>query len=108
MKRLFAWVAATVCLAFAGAVLAQDKPATTSDKPAATAQAKVATGFHFIDASTDALLSAILLSLQVYREPDAWHSLMQAGMQTDVSWTQAAKQYGQLYRSVIEEDANGD
>jgi starch synthase len=32
-----------------------------------TAQAKVATGFHFIDASTDALLSTILLSLQVYR-----------------------------------------
>jgi Amt family ammonium transporter len=41
MKRLFAWIAATVCLAFAGAVLAQDKPAPTPDKPAAAAQAKV-------------------------------------------------------------------
>ncbi len=71
-----------------------------------TAQAKVATGFHFIDASTDALLSAILLSLQVYREQDTWHSLIQAGMKTDVSWTQAAKQYVQLYRSIAGGDEN--
>ena len=71
-----------------------------------TAQAKLATGFHFIDASTDALLSAILLSLQVYREHDAWHSLIQAGMKTDVSWTQATKQYVQLYRSIVVGDEN--
>src|SRR5712691_4578582 len=34
-KKLFAWVAMAVCVAFAGAVLAQDKPAATPDKPAA-------------------------------------------------------------------------
>ena len=61
-----------------------------------TAQAKVATGFHFIGTSTDALLSAILLSLQVYREPDVWRSLIQAGMQKNGSWGEAAKQYGRL------------
>ena len=72
-----------------------------------TAQAKLATGFHFIDASTDALLSAILLSLQVYRDRDVWHALMQAGMKTDVSWTQAAKQYVQVYRSVAKRDESG-
>jgi starch synthase len=71
-----------------------------------TAQAKLATGFHFIDASTDALLSAILLSLQVYRERKEWDSLMQAGMKTDVTWTPAAKQYVQLYRSLVGEDEN--
>jgi ammonium transporter, Amt family len=37
MKRLFAWVAMAVCVAFTGAVLAQDKAA---DKPAAAADAK--------------------------------------------------------------------
>jgi ammonium transporter, Amt family len=42
MNRLFAWVAMAVCVAFAGAVLAQDKPAATPDKPAATAEAKPA------------------------------------------------------------------
>ncbi|OGA73772.1 MAG: ammonia channel protein [Betaproteobacteria bacterium RIFCSPLOWO2_12_FULL_65_14] len=40
MKRLFAWVAVTVCLAFAGAVLAHDKPAPAPDKPAPTAEVK--------------------------------------------------------------------
>jgi Amt family ammonium transporter len=40
MKRLCAWVAVTVCLAFAGAVLAQDKPAPAPDKPAPTAEVK--------------------------------------------------------------------
>jgi Amt family ammonium transporter len=39
MKKLFAWLAMMVCVAFAGAVLAQDKPGATPDKPAA-AQAK--------------------------------------------------------------------
>ena len=37
MKNLFAWVAMAVCVAFTGAVLAQDKAA---DKPAAAAEAK--------------------------------------------------------------------
>jgi len=72
-----------------------------------TAQANLATGFHFIDPSPDALLSAIMLALHVYRERDAWYSLRQAGMKTDVSWTQAAKQYVQLYRSVVDADDEG-
>lgn len=67
-----------------------------------TAQAKLATGFHVVDASSDALLTGILLALSVYREQDTWHSLIQAGMNTDVSWTHAAQQYAQLYRSIVE------
>ena len=35
MKRLFTWLAMTACLAFAGAALAQDKPAAGTDKPTA-------------------------------------------------------------------------
>ncbi len=35
MRKLFAWIAVMVCVAFAGAALAQDKPAATPDKPAA-------------------------------------------------------------------------
>jgi Amt family ammonium transporter len=40
MKKLFAWVAMAVCVAFTGAVLAQDKGAAAPDKPAAAAEAK--------------------------------------------------------------------
>jgi Amt family ammonium transporter len=39
MNRLLTWLAMTACLAFAGATLAQDKPAAASDKPAAAAPA---------------------------------------------------------------------
>jgi starch synthase len=66
-----------------------------------TAQTKLATGFHVVDSSADALLAGILLALSVYGKRDAWHALIQAGMTTDVSWTQAAQRYVQLYRSVI-------
>jgi Amt family ammonium transporter len=40
MKNLFAWVAMAVCVAFTGAVLAQDKADKAADKPAAAAEAK--------------------------------------------------------------------
>jgi Amt family ammonium transporter len=37
MKKLFTWLAMAACVAFAGASLAQDKPAAAPDKPAAEA-----------------------------------------------------------------------
>jgi Amt family ammonium transporter len=37
MKRFVTWLAVTLCLAFAGATYAQDKPAAAPDKPAAEA-----------------------------------------------------------------------
>lgn len=65
-----------------------------------TVRSRVATGFHFLDPSPEALLSAIVLALHVYRESGTWRSLQQAGMQTNVSWERAAKRYEQLYRTV--------
>jgi len=38
MKKFLTWIAVTACLAFAGATLAQDKPAAAPDKPAAEMQ----------------------------------------------------------------------
>jgi Amt family ammonium transporter len=37
MKRILTWLALTLCVAFSGLTLAQDKPAATPDKPAAAA-----------------------------------------------------------------------
>jgi Amt family ammonium transporter len=42
MKRVLTWLALTLCLAFSGLTLAQDKPAATPDKPAAEAAAPAA------------------------------------------------------------------
>jgi hypothetical protein len=40
MKKICAFLALTLSLAFASAKLAQDKPAATPDKPAAAAEVK--------------------------------------------------------------------
>jgi Amt family ammonium transporter len=42
MKRLLTWLTVTLCLAFAGATFAQDKPAAKADKPAAETTAPAA------------------------------------------------------------------
>ncbi|MGQ0654587.1 MAG: ammonium transporter [Betaproteobacteria bacterium] len=42
MKRLITWLAVTLCMAFAGATFAQDKPAAAADKPAAETTAQEA------------------------------------------------------------------
>ena len=42
MKKLCAFLALVLSLAFAGVTLAQDKPAATPDKPAAEAQKEAA------------------------------------------------------------------
>ena len=66
-----------------------------------TAQAGIATGFHFIAPSHEALLTTLMLAIQVYKERDQWEKLIQAGMNTDVSWTRATKQYVQLYEGLL-------
>jgi starch synthase len=65
-----------------------------------TVKSRSATGFHFIDASTDSLLSALLLSLHIYQERETWQSLIQAGMKADLSWDRSAKLYVELYRGL--------
>lgn len=64
------------------------------------AKSKCATGFHFIEASADSLLSTLLLSLHVYKDRQTWESLIRAGMMTDLSWGRSAKLYVDLYREL--------
>ena len=68
-----------------------------------TAKSGCATGFYFIEASTDSLLSVLLLSLHVYKERPIWQSLIQAGMKADLSWDRSAKLYVELYRELQRE-----
>lgn len=68
-----------------------------------TIKSKSATGFHFIDASSDVLLSTIILALYVYKEYGTWNSMIKSGMSTDLSWERSAKQYTKLYRAMERE-----
>ena len=65
-----------------------------------TVKSKSATGFHFIDASSDALLSTIMLALYVYEEHETWNSMVKSGMSADLSWGRSAEQYTELYRAM--------
>ncbi len=65
-----------------------------------TVKSRSATGFHFIDNSTDSLLSVLLLSLHVYKDRQTWQSLIYTGMKTDLSWDRSAKLYVEFYREL--------
>lgn len=69
-----------------------------------TVKSKSATGFHFIEASSDALLSTIMLALQVYEEGETWNSMIRSGMNTDLSWGRPAQRYTRLYRAMEGDD----
>ena len=66
-----------------------------------TVRAKRATGFHVDEASSEALLTVVLLAVMVWKDRDAWQSMMRTGMKTEMSWAHAAVRYEQLYRSII-------
>lgn len=65
-----------------------------------TIKSGCATGFYFIEASADSLLSALLLSHHVYKERQTWQSMIHAGMKSDLSWGRSAKRYVDLYREL--------
>lgn len=71
-----------------------------------TVKSKSATGFHFTDASAEPMLSTILLSLYVYKERETWQSLINAGMNTDLSWRRSARLYVELYRGLLKEEGD--
>ena len=57
-------------------------------------------GFKFGPYSASALLEKIREAIYFYTQPDIWAKIQRNGMQTDNSWSAAAKKYLQLYREV--------
>ena len=60
-----------------------------------------ATGFVFGAADADALRIAMERALDLWREPQRWRALQQAGMRQRFDWDQAAARYVELYRSLV-------
>lgn len=60
------------------------------------------TGFKFTEFSKDALLDAIQRAIDVYRDNDAWVSLIKRCMVQDFSWERSAKEYIKLYKKAIQ------
>ncbi|MBN8572942.1 MAG: glycosyltransferase, partial [Candidatus Kapabacteria bacterium] len=60
-------------------------------------------GFVFNEFSADAMLDAIHRALQLYRQRDIWLQMVKQGMKEDHSWGNAARQYSEMYRSIMKD-----
>ena len=59
------------------------------------------TGFIFEKIHHMSLVSAIKTAIKVFSDRERWLSIQRAGMAQDFSWENSAKQYLELYRSII-------
>jgi starch synthase len=59
------------------------------------------TGFKFRDYAGDALLEALGLALETYRDRGHWRAMMRRGMRKDFSWSAVAGEYLALYRRLL-------
>jgi starch synthase len=67
-------------------------------------QAERATGFHVEEDTAEALLAALRRAVAVYRNRSIWEQMVEAGMNTDVSWARSAKEYDRLFVSLVREE----
>lgn len=61
------------------------------------------TGVVFTDYSAAALTRALERSVSLFREPERLRTIQRRGMAEDFSWTRSAKEYADLYRSMLQE-----
>jgi len=58
-------------------------------------------GYLFTVASPVVMVGALRRALKVFEEPEAWCAIQKAGMSTDFSWQASARQYADLYQSLL-------
>jgi starch synthase len=61
----------------------------------------VPTGFKFGPVTADNLAGALRKARALYKDRTAWRDLQRNGMATDVSWTNRASRYAELYRDIL-------
>lgn len=59
-----------------------------------------ATGFHFEQANSESLFEVMERALRLYANRARWERLVVAGMQTDMSWTNSARQYDEIFTRI--------
>ena len=63
-------------------------------------QANCATGLQFAPVSAEALAGALRKCAALHARKPMWKKLQANGMKTDVSWTQPARHYAQIFRDI--------
>lgn len=64
-------------------------------------------GFCFQDYTSEALVSAVKRSLQIFHDKKNWRTLVKNAMTSDFSWKASAKKYVKLYEEVLSRKKEG-
>jgi len=74
---------------------------TITDRGSPEAALHGATGFLFDGDTADAMVAAVEGALRIFAQPQAWRILQYNGMTTDFGWSQPAREYVALYRTLV-------
>lgn len=74
---------------------------TITDRGSPEAAWRGATGFLFDGDTAEAMVAAVERALRVFAQPQAWRILQYNGMTTDFGWSQPAREYIALYRTLV-------
>jgi starch synthase len=81
---------------------------TVVDATPAAIEHRSANGFSFVDFSPVALEAALSRAVDMYHtRGDVWQQLIRTGMRRDWSWTASARQYVDLYQTIISQKRGG-
>lgn len=58
-------------------------------------------GFMFKNYDSKEMLKEIKRALKIYKNKEAWQKIMKTGMKSDFSWKSSAKQYIDLYKTIL-------
>jgi len=58
-------------------------------------------GFLFVESTSDQIVEALERALTLYTQPEKWQQFQQNGMKEDFSWFHPARQYAEIYHSLI-------
>ena len=58
-------------------------------------------GFTFQSFNADDMMGAFNRAETLFRDRDAWQAVMKRGMQEDFSWRRSAKEYRQIYKTLV-------
>lgn len=64
---------------------------------------KTGNSFVFKDYKANDLVKAVKRALKIYNDQETWEQLAKNGMEGDYSWDDSAKEYDEIYRSLLKE-----
>ena len=74
---------------------------TIIDANGAAIAAKVATGIEFTPVTSEGLIGALRRTFRLFADHKTWSTMQKAAMKSDVSWTSSARQYAELYKTLL-------